>query len=129
MYKMGRKFRRSNVFPVYEKNTKKKNVHSKSNIKGCRNTYKHVVLLLKWYTYSFHWWNKYNSFVFVYFYLNLDVIANSQCWNILLKLINNSWANRSIGQAFCGVHEFGNPSKNLNFESVIKKLDNKRLRQ
>jgi hypothetical protein len=27
------------------------------------------------------------------------------------------------------VHEFGNPGKNLNFESVIKKLDNKRLRQ
>jgi hypothetical protein len=26
------------------------------------------------------------------------------------------------------VHEFGNPGKDLNFESVIKKLDNKHLR-
>ena len=27
------------------------------------------------------------------------------------------------------MHEFGNPGKELNFEGVIKKLDNKRLRQ
>jgi hypothetical protein len=31
-------------------------------------------------------------------------------------------------QAFCHMHEFGNPGKDLNFESVIKKLDNKHLR-